>query len=147
MGVTREINPKEVDIIIGGNNHKVVGFQSGAYLDIAYDVDNFNDDVGPDGEGARIATNNFAADITITLKQTSLSNDILSVLNNVDRVAGKAAFPLTIKDNWGNTLNFSAQTWVKKMANQPQADSVQPRVWVLRTLHLNGFVGGNRSAS
>jgi len=147
MGETREINPKEVDIIIGGSNHKVSGFQSGTYLDVVYDVDNFTDDVGPDGEGARVATNNFAADITITLKQSSLSNDVLSVLSNVDRRAGKGAFPLTIKDNWGSTLNFAAQTWIKKMPNQPQADSVQPRVWVFRTLQLEAFVGGNRSIS
>lgn len=144
MGTTREYNPKEISLIVGLTNHLVSGFHEGAFLSIEYDVDNFKDLVGADGEGVRVNTNNFAAKITITLLQTSLSNSVLSILSNADRKLGKSAFPLTMKDNLGSTVNFAAQVWVMKMPTQSYDTTPSPRVWVLRTLQLDAFVGSNR---
>lgn len=143
---TAEINPNAYDLILG--THEVVGFYTGTVINVVRDSNNYNYIVGADQEVARINLNNLATLFTVILQQTSDSNDILSVLSNVDRKTGKGAFPLIFKDGWGRSAGIAPISWIEKDPDQPfegGPDATPPgRSWTFRCPHYEGIIGGSR---
>lgn len=143
---TGQINPREYSLYLG--IHRIQGFHEGTVINIIYDALNYNMLIGADGEVSRILTNNQSALITVTLAQTSLSNDFLSVQSNIDRKFGTGALPLLFKDNWGKSAGASPVAWVEKMADQPfdggAGATVQTRAWNIRAPLYEGIVGSSR---
>lgn len=144
---TGQINPKEYSLIFG--IHQIQGFHEGTIINIVYEANNYNPLIGADGEVSRILTNNQSALITVTLAQTSLSNDFLSVQSNLDRKSGTGALPLLFKDNWGKSAGVSPVAWIEKMPDQPfdggAGATVQSRVWNIRAPLYEGIVGSSKS--
>lgn len=134
-------DPKNVALIVGGNI--INGFSDATFIVAERNEQAFNLKVGVDGEGTRAKTNNKSGKVTITLMQSSASNDVLSALAAADELSNAGAVPLLLKDNSGRTLISSLTSWVQKYPNSEFAKETSTRVWVMETDELNIFVGGN----
>lgn len=139
MGV-KSFDPKQLAINCGGN--PITGYAEGTFIDIERDEDAFNFTAGADGEGARAKINVQSATITLTLIQSSASNDILSAFALADELTNSGLFPLLVKDNNGRSLYAAETAWVQKFAKSEFSNDVTSREWVIRTDKLKMLVGG-----
>lgn len=98
---------------------------------------------GADGEVTHNMKPARNAKVTLTLKQSSLVNAVLSGYAIADGLTGAVVFPFTVLDGSGTTLFFAAAARIIKMPNIKYAKSVQDRVWVFGTGPAEYFVGGN----
>ena len=132
---------KDVTIIFNGAT--ITGYADGTFMTAARDNPAFTIGSGADGEGWRAKSSDKTGTITLTLLQTSLSNDVLSAFAILDEASGNGVGPFLAKDGSGRTL-ISAQTaWIEKQADSEFARDQSDREWVLKTDSLNVLVGGN----
>lgn len=139
-----QYDPKNVSVVVGGKILK--GFADGTFVLCERNEQAYNLKVGVDGEGTRAKSNNKSGKITVTLIQSSSSNDVLSAFALADEASNTGAVPFLLRDNNGTTLVTALTAWVQKFANVEDAKEVSTRVWVLETDELNMFVGGNNQA-
>lgn len=134
-------DPKNVSVIVGG---KIVGgFTDGTFINAERNENMFNQKVGVDGIGTRAKSNNRSGKITITLHQSSPSNDDFSAIQIADEQSNSGVVPVLIRDNSGRTLCSALTAWFQKPANPEFGKEVANRVWVLETDELLIFNGGN----
>ena len=119
------------------------GFSDGTFLEIDRDEPTWNKIVGADGYVTRGKTNNFSGSLTLTLKQSSPSNDVLSGFMALDEVSNSAIVPILIKDLSGNSTYFAAQGWIKQYANSTFGKEINDREWTVDLADLDLFVGSN----
>jgi len=133
---------KKLTVIFGVA--KLTGFADGDAVEVAEDSPAFNSVGGADGYVDRIKNNANFLKITIRLRQTSPTNDILSALHAADRVSG-TTLPLLIKDRSGNTLFAAAQSWIEGFPNAPFGNEAKTREWIIKTgSQYSVFIGGNK---
>lgn len=139
----KNYNPKLVLCTLGAI--PISGFADGTFLKIERKSDAFNQKVGADGESCRTRTNDNSAKISVTLMQSSASNDLLSAQHSLDKAlpAGLGTSALLIKDLSGRTLFEAAQAWIVKEPDQEFGKEAADREWVIETDNLIGLVGGN----
>lgn len=129
---TRTYNPDRVAVIVGPAEIK--GFVDGTFVAISEIGDGVTSQSGADGEVARAISSDRRHSITITLQQTSESNDILSGLYAADRkTCGGAMVPIMVKDLCGRTLFSAAEAWVTKTPDAAFGTEISERAWVLHT--------------
>lgn len=133
------IDPKDVTVIVAGNIIEGFGEEQ---IAIEREANQIGDEVGADGDVARWVTNDRRGTITITLLQTSRSNLFLSGLAVADELRGDAPFPTLIKDQRGNDIYFTADSWIRKMPRVVYKKGIEMRAWEIRSGHLNMFIGG-----
>jgi len=135
-------DPKKVIVIFGGV--PIGGFADGTFVEIsANDEEGFKKVVGADGEVARAQSNDNTHQITITLLQSSQSNQHLSTVRNADKLTGKAIQPLAITDMNGSTLKYWPQAWLRGDPTEGFGKEVGERPWTFDTGQLaEGNVGG-----
>jgi structural protein KPP10_ORF10 len=138
-------DPKEIFVTIGGA--AMQGFADGTFVTLDRNEDAFSTVSGADGIVARVKSNNRAGTLTLSLQQTSLSNDILSGFALLDEISNTGTFPILIKDNQGTSLIFSATGWVQKMPAVEYSKDISNREWVIGLADLTYFIGGNTTAS
>ena len=121
------------------------GFDDGEFCRIEQETDDFTDKVGTDGEVTRSKTNDRRATISIILMQSSTGNSLLSVLSNIDRLAGNGAGvgPLLVRDRQGLALYAAAECWISKPPDVSFDREPTAREWTLRCASLERFDGGN----
>jgi hypothetical protein len=120
------------------------GYADGTFITAERNEDAFMLMVGADGETLRARNRNRSGKITLTLMQSSTSNDLLSNAAIDDELGVPGAIgPLFIKDGNGRTLIRCQTAWVSKLANAEFAKEGTPREWVLETDNLNLYVGGS----
>lgn len=134
-------DPKQVAVIFGGTT--LSGFTDGTFINVERNENAFNLKVGVDGIGTRAKTNNLSGKVTITLHQSSSSNNYLSGVAAADELSNSGALPLLIRDASGTSLFTSLTAWVQKYANGEFGKEVSNRVWVLETDTIVIFDGGN----
>lgn len=134
-------SPKRVELIIGGVPLR--GYADGTFISIERTSDAFTTNVGADGEVSRTHSADKTGKITITLQQTSDSNDFLSALVNADEISLLGQVPVLLKDTNGRTLAESPFAWVDKVANSEFGNELSDREWVISCSELIVFVGGN----
>ncbi len=135
------IDPLSLHCIVGG--HRVSGFAPGSFLSVVYDVDAFTRLIGVDGEGAWFKSANRAALVTITLIQSSQSNDVLSGFHIADlNTPNGLLIPFSLREQNGTTLLVAPQARVIKLPDVTYSDSVESRAWSIGTTRLEGALGG-----
>lgn len=134
-------NPKEVAIIVGGNI--IDGFADGTFINVERDEDSYTLQVGSDGEATRSKNNNLSGTVTLTLRQGSPSNAILSALAQQDELNGSGIVPLLVKDNSGSSIHSAETAWIQKPSAAEYGRESGSREWVIRTDRLQTFIGGN----
>lgn len=136
-------DPKQVIVTIGAV--PMSGFSDGTFLEIDRNEPTWNTVVGADGLVTRGKTNNFSGTLTLTLKQSSPSNDVLSGFMAVDEATNLGIFPVLVKDLSGNSIYFSAQAWINTYANSTFDKNITDRQWILTLADADIFVGSNSS--
>lgn len=137
----KSYDPAQVSVIFAGI--PVEGYADGTFIVAARDNPSFNKMVGSDGEGARAKSNDTGGSVTLTLMQTSISNDALSALALLDETTGDGVGPLLIKDGLGRTLIQAESAWLEKPADAEFAREISNREWVIQSDNLQIFDGGN----
>lgn len=137
----RTYDPKAVHIIIGGV--QMIGFADGVFVNAERDEDAFSKVTGADGEVSRAKSNNKSGSLTLTLKSTSPSNDILSGFAILDELSNSGVINVIIKDSLGTTNLFAGEGWVRKSPPVEYAKEISNREWILDMASMDYFVGGN----
>lgn len=138
----RTYDPKRISIVIG--SHIVSGYAEDTFLSIEPTGDGTQSTSGADGEVARSLSNNRLHRITLTLQQTSMSNNALSDLLALDRASGGGGIvPLQVRDLRGDSLFAASQAWVVQNPTQEFGSEVGDREWNLDAVETDSYVGGN----
>lgn len=137
----RTYDPKQVIVTFGVVI--VTGYAEGTFIAIAQSGDSFEKQKGADGGVDRVNKNASDYAVTLTLKQTSLTNDALSALSIVDKLSNAGKLPLIVKDLRGTSLFFAEQAWIAKEPDPENSDSMSSREWRFDTGIAKQFIGGN----
>ena len=135
-------DPNEVICIVGGAI--ISGYADGTYLNVERDEQMFQKVEGADGFVYRAKSNNKSGVLTLTLQQTSPSNDVLSGFMVADELTNSGIVPVFIKDAIGTTVLVSGEGWVQQMPAVGYAKEVNNREWSIAMAQINAFVGGNQ---
>jgi hypothetical protein len=134
-------NPADVSIIFAGI--PIEGIADGTFVTVARNNPSYNMSIGSDGEGVRAKSNDRGGTVTLTLMQSSVSNDALSAVSLLDEASGDGIGPLLVKDNSGRTICGAETAWIQKPADSEFAREATTREWVFETDLLDVFIGGN----
>lgn len=141
---TRTYDPKAITVVIGG--FPMGGFADGTFVSVMRSNDAFTKTVGADGDTTRVKSNDKSGELTLTLDQTSLSNDALSTIAIRDELANAGVVTVRIKDLLGASLYVSATGWIRKVPEVEYGKETSTREWVLDLADLETFTGGNFDA-
>ena len=142
-------SPNQVAVIITqdstGISHRLTGFSEDSIVSIDRDMETFSMYVGADDTSTRIANVNTSAAMTVSLAQTSASNDILSQLYDNDRrtLDSSGLFNITVTDLSGRSVYFSNQAFVASPPSSGFANSMQTREWMIHMPNSTIYIGGN----
>ncbi len=121
-------------VIITFGPHIITGYAEDTFISVEEMGDGISSVVGANGEKARSMSQNRSLQITLTLLQTSKSNDVLSAAAEFDRAShGQGALPMAITDLTGRTLIADPSSWVVKKPNSEFGATVGTREWTLET--------------
>jgi len=134
-------DPKLVLITFGGV--PISGFADGTFLQVVRNSDMFTSVTGADGQTSRAKSNDRSGMATMTLKQTSPSNDFLMSIAIQDEESNTGVRSFLTKDGLGSSLFFSAFGYVVKVPDSQYAKDIQNREWRIFLSDLRIFVGGN----
>ncbi len=136
-------DPDDVSAVFAGI--PIAGYADGTFVEIEQDEDDFSLTVGSDGEACRAKTNNRAASMTVTLLQSSATNDLLSAKRNADILtpSGDGIGAFMVKDNSGTTVCNAQKAWIVKPPAVVYSRGVEARAWTFKTDSMDWFVGGN----
>ena len=141
MGTVRQYDPAAVIVTI--DSQDIAGFADGTFVTAARNNDIFTLTVGADGEATRAKSNDLSGRFTITLQQTSPSNDVLSALADADELSNQGVFAIQVADRSGNTLSSGERGWIVKKPDAGFGKETENREWIIETNELEHFVGGN----
>jgi hypothetical protein len=142
MAAPATLDPSQCIVIFNGQ--QLQGFAPGTFVKPSRDEDAVSKTTGADGEVVRVRNRNRGGSVTVTLLQSSASNDVLSAMANLDEnglPGGVGA--LLVKDNTGRALYSAEAAWVKKQPDGEHAKEATTREWVIDCAVLAMFVGGN----
>lgn len=128
----RSYNSAKVSVIFGGS--ALSGFADGTFVGIVMQNDGITTQVGADGEIARAVNTDRRCTVTVTLQQTSPSNDFLSTFFAVDVLTcGGRVAPILIQDLCGTTLFEAPEAWIVKPADAEFGKEILTRAWAIHT--------------
>ena len=134
-------DPKSISIVIGANI--VTGYAEDTFVSIEATGDGTQSQSGADGEVARSLSHNRLNRLTLTLQQTSMSNDFLSDLLNLDRASGGGGVvPLQVRDLRGATIFAASQAWVVKRPTMEFGGELSDREWEIDCVETDSYIGG-----
>lgn len=137
----RTFDPANVVVSIGGV--PMSGYADGTFLLVDRDEDAFTKVTGADGFTTRVKSNNRGGSLTLTLKQSSPSNDILSGFANLDELSNSGVVPILVKDLSGTSTYFSATGWIRKYPSSEFGKELNNREWIIDLADVDMFVGSN----
>lgn len=124
------------------------GFADGEFVSIEPAAEDFVVKKGADGETARAKTNNRDANVKIKLLQTSLGNDVLSQIRQLDlngtNGAGVGVFQVRDRSS-GVLLAHSDKAWIAKPPTIARAREVSEYEWTLYAANCDLDPSGNPS--
>lgn len=137
-------DPGKVAVIVGA---KILsGYSDDAQVSIERMTATFAESVGSDGHVTRSASRDYRGTITVTLMQSSPSNDDLTALALADELNGSGMFPVIVRDASGTTICSGDAAWVTQIASAEFGRSISNRTWTIRVATLVMNVGGNMTA-
>ena len=121
----------------------ISGYAEGSFVRVNRSGDAFAKSKGACGDIERINRNQGDFDVSLTLQQTSSTNQELAAALAADIATNAGVFPLTIKDLLGTTLFFAPQAWIRKDPEWEDGDELNSREWAFDTGIGANLVGGN----
>lgn len=141
MAGVRTYSAGDVVLTVGGAI--ISGFADGTFVTVAREAASFTKVTGSDGTVSRARSNNRSGTMTITLLQTSPSNDILSAFLAEDELNGTGVFQVLLKDVTGGSRFFSAVAWVETLPSVEYGKELSNREWTLALSDIEFNVTGN----
>ena len=138
-GVLRAFDPKAVTVKVGGL--QLVGF-SEEKVTVERANNSWELTVGCDGESTRVKSNDLSGTITITLQQTSPSNDYLTSIFYADEEYDTVT-DIEVRDTSGRSQIIAAKAWCEKMPDATYGKNHSDRQWVFRTNNIQYSLAGN----
>lgn len=142
-------SPPDVTVVIsmGAASHVVSGFAEDTFVSIERNSETYEMYTGADDTNTRIYKPNTSCAVTISLQQTSNSNDVLSALYEIDRASRNSdnLFSITVKDNSGRSLFSASQAFISVTPNSEYGTSMNTRDWVVQCPRPDYYIGGNAS--
>ena len=120
-GVLRAFDPKKVKVVVAGLN--IVGF-SEEKVTVERSNNAWELTVGCDGEATRVKSNDLSGKITLTLQQTSPSNDFLTTVFYNDQ-ANNEVVKVEVLDTSGKSKIVASKAWIEKMPEAQYGKSHQ----------------------
>lgn len=139
-------SPSDVIVSLAGL-HTVTGFADGTFVEIRKLGKPFETQRAMDGEISRIYHEDKGFEVRITLMQSSSSNNILSMLYNVDKATRIGKFPMVIKDGRGSTAFVSLTSWIEEIPDVKFASALSTYTWTFGCADATISIGGNDSTS
>ena len=139
----RTYDAARVAVTVNGVN--ISGFGEATFVSVEREEENFVKVVGADGNVSRSKTNNKSGSLTITLQQTSPSNDVLSGLAAKDEATSDAIFPVIVKDVTGGSRIFSATGWMQGVPVIEFAKEISTREWIIDLADIEFNISGNNT--
>jgi hypothetical protein len=134
-------DPSQVIISVGGI--PMSGFADGTFVSIMRSEDAYSKINGADGVTSRAKSSDKSGEMTLTLAQTSPSNDVLSGIALADELTNGGVVPIIVKDASGRTNYFSGNGWIRKTPEAAFGKEVDNREWTFDLADLDVFAGGN----
>lgn len=136
-------NPDAVTVVVGGI--PISGFADGTFVEIEPMSDGVTSVSGADGEIARAISTDRRHTVTLTLLQTSDSNDLLAGLYGVDLESTAGAMvPVIVSDLSGRSLFAASKAWITKLPKTTFSKGIESKAWVLHTGRPSVYLpGGN----
>ena len=131
-----EYGSKDVSVIANGT--PLTGMMDGEFITVTPTVDPAALHVGADGEATKVINADESGTIVVRLKQTSLSNAVLSALR-----ATKATFAVIIKDTRGTSIHSGAKAFISGATTVSYGQEITAREWTFSVAKLVDFIGGN----
>jgi len=142
MSAVKTYSPDRVKLVVGV--HSVTGYADGTFVSIEPLGDGITSQAGADGEVACVMSADKRVKITLTLQQTSRSNDVLNTLLSIDHLSGgDKPFPLMLTDLRGTTLVATDAAWIVNRPTVEFGKELGNREWVIETARAAFTVGGN----
>lgn len=144
--MVRTYDPKKVAVIVGGV--PISGFADGTMIKVSRASDSFSKKTGVDGIVTRAHKHDRSGEITISLNQSSPSNDYLSAIAKLDEESNAGVMPVLVKDalpaagSLGSTF-VGAKAWIRKIPDSEYGDDSTNREWVLDVDEFEIYLGGN----
>jgi len=133
-------DPKGVVVTVGGI--PISGYADGTFINISRQNDAYSSVAGADGEVSRAKSNDKRGELVLTLLQTSLSNDVLSGIAQLDERSNSGVVPIMVKDMSGLTTFFSGSGWIRKVPDSEFGKEISNREWAFELAEMDVFVGG-----
>jgi hypothetical protein len=136
-------DPNQVAVVFAGVPIK--GYADGTFITVTHTSTVFETVAGADGEVVRTKVGDQRAQVTLSLLQSSDSNDVLSALlildENAPNGAGVGIFSMT--DLSGRSLVVGAESWIVGWPEQTFDKTATQRDWVIEIANSQPLVGGN----
>lgn len=116
----------------------LTGMADGQFIAADKNVDGMTLAVGADGESAVSVSADESGRVTISLLNTSASNDFLSRCCNL-KVRGQ----LMVKDLSGRMVLFAEDAWIVKQATVNKSKGIETNAWIFESGNLVMTNGGN----
>lgn len=136
---TSTYNPAKV--VLTHLGQIITGYATGSFIKAARNKETYTYTAGADGKGCRTLNPDKSGRVTITLMQSSVSNDVLSAAQILDELTGQGVGPLIIKDLNGTLVVSATNAWIVKPADVDLAAEVGNREWMIEAEEMN-IAGG-----
>lgn len=133
-------DPNQTSVVAGVSS--IQGFAEDSMLSIETEDAKYGITSDVHGDVTRFRQNKNIAKVTLTLTQSSPSNDVLSSFLEADRKSNAGVFNFMIKDNSGTTLFTSVNAYVEKQAMVEFGNDNKNREWTIICINPSNFVGG-----
>lgn len=145
------LSPIDVTVVISqaGFTHVVSGYMEDSNITVERGSDSYEKHTGIDNKTSRIYKADKSGMVTLSLAQTSVSNDVLDLLQRNDAAARNSSglFSITVKDASGRSVYHSLEAWVGKVPNSAFGSGMQGREWQIQAAEMTSFIGGNGKVS
>lgn len=141
MADVQTYDPRQVVVIFG--NTQLSGFAEDKLIEIKPMGDGIVSIVGADGEVGRSMDPDQRCEYTITLLESSPSNDYLTQCWQYDKDTAKGMQSFMVKDLTGTTLVMSPKAWIKKMPSKTYHKTIKDIEWTILAGSTAVNYGGN----
>lgn len=133
-------DPNQISVVAGVS--PIQGFAEDSMLSIEGEDAKYIITSDIHGNTTRFRQNKNIAKVTLTLTQSSPSNDVLSSFLEADSQNNAGVFNFMIKDNSGTSLFTSVSAYIEKQAVVEFGNDNKNREWTIICINPSNFVGG-----
>lgn len=123
------------------------GYADGVFVTVEISAQDWNTKTGTDGEKARSRSNDNGAIAKVKLMQTSLGNNTLSQLRNLDvnSTNGAGVGSFLLQDLSGGMVLRAEHCWIQKRPNVERGREVSELEWTIELADVEGDIHGNEA--